>query len=92
MIDFDYNMYDQHTYQQLRDNVIKYEQTCIERKMKQHEQAHKYNLQYISLSTKRSYFKHLKQYSQRHRKRSHGNHSKFYFNLVGRPNYPANTK
>ena len=91
MEEFNDNMYDQHTYQQLRDNVIKYEQKCVETKMKQNEQAHEYNLQYISLSTKRSYFKHLKQYSQRHRKRSYGNHSKFYFHLVGRPNYPANT-
>jgi len=92
MEEFDHNMYDQETYEQLRENVIKYEQKCIQRKMKRHEQAHEYNLQYISLSKKRPYFKDLKQYSQRHRKRSYANHSKFYFELVGRPKYPANTR
>ncbi len=92
MEEFDHNMYDQETYEQLRENVIKYEQKCIQRKMKRHERAHEYNLQYISLSKKRPYFKDLKQYSQRHRKRSYANHSKFYFELVGRPKYPANTR
>jgi hypothetical protein len=72
--------------------VIKYEQKCTQRKIDRHEQAHEYNLQYISLSTKRPYFEHFKEYSQRHRKRSYGNHSQFHIELVGRPNYPANTR
>jgi hypothetical protein len=92
MEEFDHTMYDRETYEELRENVIKHEQKCLQRKMERQEQAHEYNLQYVSLSTKRSGFAHLKRYSQRHRKRAHGSHSKLYFDIVGRPSYPANTK
>ena len=90
--EFDHTMYDQETYAEIRENVIKYEQKCLQRKMERQEQAHEYNLQYVSLSTKRSCFTHLKRYSHRHRSHPHGNHSKLYFEIVGRPNYPMNTK
>ena len=92
MEEFDHTMYDQETYEELRENVIKYEQKCLQRKMERQEQAHEYNLQYVSLSTKRPCFAPLKQYSRRHRKRAYGNHPKLYFDIVGRPNYPTNTK
>ena len=92
MEEFDHTMYDKETYEELRENVIQYEQKCLQRKMERQEQAQEYNLQYVSLSTKRPCFAHLKRYSHRHRKRSHGNHSKLYFDIVGRPRYPANTK
>ncbi|CAF2131128.1 unnamed protein product [Rotaria magnacalcarata] len=92
MEEFDYTMYDQKTYEELRENVIQYDQKCIQKRMERQQQAHDYNLQYVSLSTKTKFFRYLKQYSQRHRKRSYGNHSKLYVDIVGRPKYPSNTK
>ena len=92
MEEFDHTMYDQETYGELRENIIQYEQKCLQRKMDRQEQAHEYNLQYVSLSTKRSSFAHLKQCSRRHRKRAYGNHPTLSFDIVDRPNYSANTK
>lgn len=92
---FDYMMYDEETYQELRKNVIEYDQKYIKNKLKrQQQQAQNYHLQYVSLSTKKkAFFRYLKQYSRRHRKRAYGSsHSKFYFDIVGRPRYPSNTK
>jgi hypothetical protein len=93
---FDNNMFDEKTYHELRENVIQYDQKCMQNKMQRQQQAHDYNLQYASLSTKKqSFFRYLKQYGQRHRKRfyrSSGNHSKFYFDINGRPKYPSNRK
>jgi hypothetical protein len=92
MEEFDHTMYDQEAYEELRENVIKYEQKCLERKMERQEQAQEYNLQYVSLSTKRPCFAQLKRYNHHHRKRVYGNYPKLYFDIVGRPTYPANTK
>ncbi|CAF1316526.1 unnamed protein product [Adineta steineri] len=90
---FDYMMYNEETYQELRKNVLEYDQKCIQNKLKQQQQAQNYNLQYVSLSTKKKLFRHLKQYSQRQRTRSHdSSHSKFYMDVAGRPKYPSNTK
>jgi hypothetical protein len=92
MEEFDHTMYDQDTFEELREKVIQYEQKCLQRKMERQEQAREYNIQYVSLSTKRPCFAHLKRYSHRHRKFFHGNHSKLYFEIIGRPRYPPNTK
>ena len=89
---FNHKMYNNETYQELRKNVIEYDQKCIQKKFKREQQEQNYNRQYVTLSTN-SFFRNLKQYGQRHRKRSHrSSYSKFYFNIVGRPRYPSNTQ
>ncbi|CAF1366022.1 unnamed protein product [Adineta ricciae] len=91
--EFDDDIYDQESYYELRQNVIKYDKKCVENRVKHHQQAHNYNLQYVSVSTKKSSFRSLKQNNQRYRKRFNGNsQSGFYLDIVGQPKYPENTK
>ena len=84
--------YDREGYEVLRAYVIKYEPECRKRKIKRQEHAQEYNLHYITVPTKRPYFIHLKQYCHHHRTNSDGNHSKLYLEIVGRSDYPTNTK
>jgi hypothetical protein len=85
-------MYDQETYNELRQNVILYDEKCIQDKLKRHQQAQNYNLQYISVSTKNPYFRFLKQFGQRQRCVASANPVKFHLEFVGRPRYPSQTE